>query len=191
VVSGFVTPAFTPAVLSEIPQPSSVRSEAGATLWLTLPQGPQPSTEPGDLMPNPVTILLVEDNPDDESLTVRALRMGTTANIELARDGQEALDYLFNDAKSMPRLVLLDLNLPELDGLKVLQRIREDERTCLSTVVILTGFAAPIDVIAAYRYGANSYVRKPVDFDQFAEVIHQLGLYWLVVNEPPPNARDQ
>ncbi len=142
-------------------------------------------------MPNPVTILLVEDNPDDESLTVRALRMGTTANIELARDGREALDYLFNDANSMPRLVLLDLNLPELDGLKVLQRIREDERTCLTPVVILTGFAAPIDVIAAYRYGANSYVRKPVDFNQFAEMIHHLGLYWLVVNEPPPNARDQ
>ena len=142
-------------------------------------------------MPSPVTILLVEDNPDDESLTERALRMGTTANIEFAHDGQEALDYLFNDANSMPRLVLLDLNLPELDGLKVLQRIREDERTCLTPVVILTGFSAPIDVIAAYRYGANSYVRKPIDFDQFAELIQQLGLYWLVVNEPPPHTRDQ
>ena len=142
-------------------------------------------------MPSPVTILLVEDNSDDESLTVRALRMGTDASIELARDGPEALDYLFNDANIVPRLVLLDLNLPELDGLKVLQRIREHERTCLTPVVILTGFAAPIDVIAAYRYGANSYVRKPVDFEQFAEVIQQLGLYWLVVNEPPPNALDQ
>ena len=100
-------------------------------------------------MPSPVTILLVEDNPDDESLTERALRMGTTANIEFAHDGQEALDYLFNDANNMPRLVLLDLNLPELDGLKVLQRIRDDERTCLTPVVILTGFSAPIDVIAA------------------------------------------
>ena len=143
-------------------------------------------------MPNPATILLVEDNPDDEALTVHALRMGTTtADIEVARDGQEALDYLFNDAKNMPRLVLLDLNLPEMDGLDVLQRIREDDRTRLTPVVILTGFNAPIDVAAAYRYGANSYVRKPVDFDQFAEVIHQLGLYWLVVNEPPPNVRDQ
>jgi two-component system response regulator len=142
-------------------------------------------------MPDPPTILLVEDNPDDEALTVHALRMGTTtANIEVARAGQEALDYLFNDAKNMPRLVLLDLNLPEIDGLDVLQRIREDDRTRLTPVVILTGFKAPIDVAAAYRYGANSYVPKPVDFDQFAEVIHQLGLYWLVVNEPPPNVRD-
>ncbi len=141
-------------------------------------------------MPNPVTILLVEDNTDDQSLTVRALRMGTTANIEIAGDGQAALDYLFNDANDMPRLVVLDLNLPGLDGLKVLQRIREDERTRTTPVVVLTGFAAPIDVIAAYRYGANSYVRKPVDFDQFADVIHQLGAYWLVVNEPPPAAGD-
>jgi two-component system response regulator len=137
-------------------------------------------------MPNPVTILLVEDNPDDESLTVRALRIGTTANIEVAHDGQEALDYLFGDAKNMPRLVLLDLNLPDVDGLEVLQRIREHERTALTPVVILTGFNAPIDVAAAYRYGANSYVRKPVDFDQFAEVIHQLAWYWLAVNQPPP-----
>ena len=91
-------------------------------------------------MPNPVTILLVEDNPDDEALTVRALRMGTTANIEVARDGQEALDYLFNDANDMPRLVLLDLKLPNIDGLEVLRRIRADERTRLTPVVILTGF---------------------------------------------------
>jgi CheY-like chemotaxis protein len=142
-------------------------------------------------MPNPGTILLVEDNADDQSLTVRALRMSTTANIEVAPDGQAALDYLFDDAKDMPRLVLLDLNLPELDGLNVLQRIREDERTCTTPVVVLTGFAAPIDVIAAYRYGANSYVRKPIDFDQFADVIQQVGSYWLAVNEPPLSARDQ
>ena len=142
-------------------------------------------------MPNPATILLVEDNQDDESLTVRALRIGTTANIELARDGQAALDHLFDDAKDMPRLVLLDLNLPEVDGLQVLRRIREDDRTRLTPVVILTGFNAPIDVVAAYRYGANSYVRKPIDFDRFAEVIRQLGLYWLVINEPAPNARDR
>jgi two-component system, response regulator len=144
----------------------------------------------GELMPNPVTILLVEDNIDDQSLTVRALRMSTTANIEIARDGQAALHYLFNDANDMPRLVLLDLNLPGLDGFKVLQRIREDDRTNTTPVVVLTGFAAPIDVISAYRYGANSYVRKPVDFDQFAAVIQQLGAYWLVVNEPSPAAGD-
>jgi two-component system, response regulator len=142
-------------------------------------------------MPNPVTILLVEDNPDDEALTVRALRMGTIANIEVARDGQEALDYLFNDANTTPRLVLLDLNLPEIDGLEVLQRIRGDDRTRLTPVVILTGLNAPIDVVTAYRYGANSFVRKPVDFDQFAEVVHQLGLYWLAVNEPPPDGLDR
>jgi two-component system response regulator len=142
-------------------------------------------------MPNPATILLVEDNQDDESLTVRALRMGTTANVEVARDGQAALDSLFDDAKDMPRLVLLDLNLPEVDGLQVLRRIREDDRTRLTPVVILSGFNAPIDIVAAYRYGANSYVRKPIDFDRFAEVIRQLGLYWLVINEPPPNARDR
>jgi two-component system, response regulator len=142
-------------------------------------------------MPSPVTVLLVEDNRDDEALTVHALRMRTTANVEVARDGQEALDYLTNDAKDLPRLVLLDLQLPNINGLKVLRRIRADERTRQVPVVILTSFSAPKDVAAAYRYGANSYVRKPADFDQFAEVIHQLGLYWLVVNEPPPSVRDQ
>ena len=142
-------------------------------------------------MPSPSTILLVEDNPDDEALTVHALRMRTTANVEVARDGQGALDYLFNDAKDMPQLVLLDLKLPNVDGLEVLRRIREGERTCLTPVVILTSSDAPIDVAAGYRRGANSYVRKPVDFDRFSEAVHQLGLYWLVLNEPPPSVRDQ
>ena len=141
-------------------------------------------------MPHPVTILLVEDNPDDEALTVRALRMRTTANVEVARDGQEALDYLVN-ANGMPQLVLLDLKLPNMVGFEVLRRIRADERTRWVPVVILTASNAPADVAAGYRYGANGYVRKPVDFDQFAEVIHQLGAYWLVVNEPPPEVRDQ
>ena len=133
-----------------------------------------------------VTVLLVEDNPDDEALTVLALRRETATDVEVARDGQEALDYLFNDAKSMPRLVLLDLKLPKIDGLEVLRLVREDERTCLTPVVILTSSNAPNDVDAGYRLGANSYIRKPVDFDEFAEVIHQLGVYWFVVNEPPP-----
>jgi CheY-like chemotaxis protein len=142
-------------------------------------------------MLDPMTILLVEDNPDDEALTVLALRMKVAANVEVARDGQEAIDYLVNDGNDLPRLVLLDLKLPRIDGLEVLRRIREDERTRLTPVVILTSSDAPDDIAASYRLGANGYVRKPVDFDEFSEVVHQLGLYWLAVNEPPPNVRDQ
>jgi CheY-like chemotaxis protein len=138
-------------------------------------------------MPDPVTILLVEDNPDDAALTELALRGGTPARLEVARDGQEALDYLFNDANELPTLVLLDLRLPTIDGLEVLRRIRENERTCLTPVVILTNSSAPNDVATGYRSGANSYVRKPVDFDRFAELIRQVGSYWLRVNEPIPN----
>ena len=141
-------------------------------------------------MPHPVTILLVEDNPDDEALTVMALR-GVPATLEVARDGQEAMDYLTNDGKALPRLVLLDLKLPKIDGLEVLRRIREDDRTRLTPVVVLTSSNAPNDVVASYRLGANSYVRKPINFDQFSETIRQLGTYWLAVNEPPPNAPDQ
>ncbi len=142
-------------------------------------------------MPNSFTILLVEDNSDDEELTVLALRAQTVATVAVARDGQEAIDYLLNEGKDPPRLVLLDLKLPKMDGLEVLRRIREDERICLTPVVILTSSLAPNDVAASYRLGANSYVRKPVDFDEFSEAVHQLGLYWLVVNEPPPSVRDQ
>jgi len=137
-------------------------------------------------MTDPVMILLVEDNPDDESLTVSALRMGTNVTVEVARDGEAALHFL-NQAQELPRLVLLDLELPEMDGLTVLRRIREDDRTSLTPVVILTGFNSRDDVAAGYRYGANSYIRKPVDFDRFAEMIHQLTLYWIVMNEPPPH----
>jgi len=140
-------------------------------------------------MTYPATILLVEDNPDDESLTVNALRMGTNATVEVARDGEAALDFL-NQAQELPRLVLLDLELPEMDGLTVLRRIREDDRTSLTPVVILTGFNSSDDVAAGYRYGANSYIRKPVDFDRFADMIHQLTLYWIVMNEPPPHSPD-
>jgi CheY-like chemotaxis protein len=143
-----------------------------------------------DLMPDRVTILLVEDNPDDAALTKLALR-GLAANLEVARDGEEALDYLFSDVHDLPRLVLLDLRLPTIDGLEVVRRIRENERTCLIPVVILTSSSAPSDVATGYRSGANSYVRKPVDFDRFAELIHQVGSYWLKVNEPVPNGSDQ
>jgi two-component system, response regulator len=179
-------------VLNGIPQPSRGPPEAGATLWLTIPTARRPNVDrtADDVMAGPITILLVEDNPDDEALTVQALRTHTNATVEVARDGQEALDYLVNNANDLPRLVLLDLKLPNIDGLEVLRRVRADERTRRVPVVILTGYSAPNDVAAAYRSGANSYVRKPVDFDQFAEVIHHLGVYWLVVNEPPPDVRD-
>jgi len=141
-------------------------------------------------VPNRITILLVEDNPDDAALTELALRKEVPADLEIARDGQEALDYLLNDANDLPRLVLLDLRLPNVDGLEVLRRIRAHERTSLMPVVILTSSSAPSEVAAGYRHGANSYVRKPVDFDQFAEVVRQVGSYWLGVNEPPSSIAD-
>ena len=141
-------------------------------------------------MPN-VTILLVEDNPDDAALTELAFRRTIPARLQVARDGQEALDYLFNHANELPRLVLLDLGLPNIDGLEVLRRIRENERTRLTPVVILTSSTAPDDIATGYRYGANSYVCKPPDFDQFSGLVRQLGSYWLTVNEPLPNTSHQ
>ena len=122
-----------------------------------------------------VTILLVEDNPDDAALTELALRGGIPASLQVARDGQEALDYLFNHHNHLPRLVLLDLRLPNIDGLEVLRRIRENERTRLTPVVILTSSSAPDDVATGYRYGANSYVCKPLDFDQSSRLLRELG----------------
>jgi two-component system response regulator len=142
-------------------------------------------------------ILLVEDNPDDEALTLRALRAAGVRNeVVVARDGVEALDYLFGtgrhagrDIGLLPQVVLLDLKLPRLDGLEVLRRIRSDERTRLLPVVILTSSTEDRDRVEGYRLGANSYVRKPVDFGQFAEAVRQLGLYWLLLNQPPPRRR--
>lgn len=139
-------------------------------------------------------ILIVEDNPDDEALTLRALKKNNILNeVVVARDGAEALDYLFGtgthagrDLSEPPQVVLLDLNLPKLSGLDVLRRIRGDERTRLQPVVILTSSAQEQDMIAGYGLGANSYVRKPVDFTQFSEAVRQIGLYWLVINEHPP-----
>jgi two-component system, response regulator len=137
-------------------------------------------------------ILLVEDNPDDEDLTRRAFERSNVANeLDVVRDGQQALDYLFGNgtpAKPAPALILLDLKLPKVDGLEVLKRIRESSSTKLIPVVILTSSAEQTDLIAGYDTGANSYVRKPVDFDQFSESVRQLGLYWLIVNEAPPVA---
>jgi len=139
-------------------------------------------------------ILLVEDNPDDEALTLRALRRANIANeIVVARDGVEALDYLFatgayagRDVTDLLAVVMLDLKLPKIDGLEVLRRLRADERTKLAPVVILTSSREERDVVNGYLLGANSYVRKPVDFEQFAEAVKQLGLYWLLLNEPVP-----
>ena len=139
------------------------------------------------------TILLVEDNPDDVELTLRAFRKNNIANdVVIARDGVEALDYLFGagayadrDTNDTPRLILLDLKMPKLDGLQVLERLRADKRTKLTPVVILTSSKEEHDLISGYKSGANSYVRKPVDFNQFVEAVRQIGLYWLLMNEVP------
>lgn len=137
---------------------------------------------------NHKTILLVEDNPDDVALTLRAFEKNRIANpVVVARDGIEALDFLFGDAgRESPAVVLLDLKLPKVDGLEVLRRIREDERTRLTRVVVLTSSREQQDVARSYSLGANSFIRKPVDFQQFLEAVGQLGLYWLLLNEPPP-----
>jgi two-component system response regulator len=141
-----------------------------------------------------LTIVLVEDNADDEVLTLRALRQNNILNkVDVARDGAEALDYLFcqgahktRDPSQKPAIVMLDLKLPKVDGLEVLRRIRSEERTRLMPVVILTSSKEEQDLINGYSLGANSYIRKPVDFKQFVSAVGQIGLYWLVLNEPPP-----
>ena len=139
-------------------------------------------------------ILLVEDNPDDEALTLRALKKNNIQNdVVVARDGVEALDYLFGtgnhtgrDTSVLPSATLLDLKLPKIDGLEVLKKIRADERTKFMPVVILTSSKEEQDLINGYKLGANSYIRKPVDFSQFIEAVRQLGLYWLLLNEAAP-----
>lgn len=131
-------------------------------------------------------ILLVEDNPDDERLTIRALKRGNIANqIVVARNGEEALNILFS-LETLPTVVLLDIKLPKIDGLEVLRAIRANERTHLLPVVILTSSSEERDIIESYNLGANSYVRKPVEFDRFTEAVRQLGLYWVLINEPLP-----
>ena len=137
-------------------------------------------------------VLLVEDNPDDEALTMRALKRHNLGNsVDVVRDGAEALDYLFPGggtlaAEDIPAVVMLDLMLPKVNGLDVLKRIREEETTKLLPVVVLTSSDEQKDMIDSYKLGANSYVRKPVEFGEFADAVSQLGLYWILYNEPPP-----
>jgi CheY-like chemotaxis protein len=143
---------------------------------------------------NHKVILLVEDNPDDEALAIRALKRHHIGNeIVVAHDGVEALDYLFctgmyadRDIANKPSVVLLDLKLPRIDGLEVLRRVREDPRTKFLPVVVLTTSSEEGDLLNSYSLGCNSYICKPVDFVQFSEAIRQLGMYWLLMNEPPP-----
>ena len=139
-------------------------------------------------------ILLVEDNPDDEALTMRALKQSKLANeIVVTRDGQEAVEFLSGtgkyegrDLSHMPTVILLDLKLPKLSGLEVLQQLRADQRTRVTPVVVLTSSSEDEDMMRSYQLGANSYVRKPVIFGRFADAVSQLGLYWMLLNEPPP-----
>jgi len=139
-------------------------------------------------------ILLVEDNPDDVQLTKRALQKNNISNqLEVVHDGVEAMNHLLNAASGdnsspLPTVILLDLKLPKMDGLEVLKRIRADERLKRLPVVILTSSKEEQDILKSYDLGANSYIRKPVDFEQFNEAVRQLGLYWLLLNEPPPKA---
>jgi two-component system response regulator len=140
-------------------------------------------------------ILLVEDNPEDEELTLRALRNGNVANeVFVARDGSEALDFLFGAASRagrepppVPAVILLDLKLPKLDGIGVLKRMRADPRTRLIPVVVLTSSSEDEDMLKSYQSGANSYVRKPVEFSAFANAVTQLGMYWMLLNQVPPS----
>ena len=142
-------------------------------------------------------ILLVEDNPDDQALTLRAITRNNIANeVVVVEDGAEALEYFFgpegcasNLERDLPAVVLLDIKLPKIDGIEVLRRIRADERTALVPVVILTSSNEEKDLVNGYKLGCNSYMRNPVDFNQFVEAARQLGLYWLMMNEPPPDTR--
>ncbi|MEO6801994.1 MAG: response regulator [Granulicella sp.] len=134
-------------------------------------------------------ILLVEDDPDHELLTIRALQKSNIANeVRVAHDGEEAINLLFGEEALQPQVILLDLKLPKIDGLEVLRRIRENDRTRMLPVVILTSSDEERDLVRSYQIGVNSYIRKPVNFSDFAEATRQLGMYWLVLNECPPQS---
>ena len=147
------------------------------------------------MMTNKIEILLVEDNPDDVELTVHALRREQLANdITVARDGEEALDFVFcrgphanRSFQSPPRLILLDLKLPKVEGLDVLRAIKGDPRTQAIPVVVMTSSREERDLVESYKLGVNAYVQKPVDFEQFRGIVKELGLFWLVINQPPPS----
>jgi two-component system response regulator len=146
-------------------------------------------------MKNSNLVLLVEDNPDDELLTIMAIEKNNlTIQIKIVRDGAEALDFLFGtgeyasrDLKIMPTIILLDLKLPKINGLDVLKKIRENPKTSLLPVVVLTSSKQDQDIIESYKLGVNSYIRKPVDFSQFTKTVNNIGMYWLLLNESPPN----
>ena len=133
-----------------------------------------------------VEILLVEDNPDDAELTIRALKKNNlTNNLLHLHDGQEAIDFLFNEGNSMPKLILLDLKMPKVDGIEVLRKLKSDDRKRVIPTVLLTSSKEERDVIESYKLGVNAYIVKPVDFDQFVKAVTQLGLFWLILNQPP------
>jgi CheY-like chemotaxis protein len=139
-----------------------------------------------------INILLVEDNPDDVELTLHALKKNKIVNpVKIVRDGQEALDYLFRKGKyeskdyDLPNMILLDLKLPKVDGIEVLQKIKSDRKTKLIPVVVLTSSKEESDLMRSYDLGVNSYIRKPVDFDQFVETVRHIGFYWMLINEQP------
>jgi len=142
---------------------------------------------------NEVEILLVEDNPSDVELTLRALKKRNLANkVHVVKDGAEALEFIFGtgtyaerDINQIPKVILLDLKLPKVDGLEVLRKVKSDERTKVIPVVVLTSSKEESDLVESYRLGANSYITKPVDFDKFAQIVSEMGLYWLLVNQPP------